>query len=451
MRRRVRRFVEEWRPSAVTMGKPAFPLLVLFGLNAADELDRTAFAVLLPEIRDHFGMTNAGILSVVALTSIAILLLEIPLSFYCDRHNRVRIATVGAAMWALFSVGTGLAVAIPMLIAMRLGAGTGRAIVTPTHNGLLSDWYPPAARLKVFSFHRIANSIGQIVGPALAGVLALYLGWRAPFFLFAIPTIVLVLFALRLKEPVRGMQERLAAGADQKTAEIQDTHESVWATMKVLARVRTLRRIWYAVPFLAVALFGIGNLLSIVYEEVFGLNTAQRGLIAAFIEPLQLVGVLVAMPRLAAISERRPDFLLRFIAIVGVFDGVMLVVLAYAPNVATAVAAHAIVAATIGTLAPAFFVMLSLVAPPRCRSAAFSTVSVFGIPGIAIVLPLIGGLADRVGAQAAMLTLVPVSVIAGFLLSRAAPFVEGDIAAVRAESLARVTESKTEPEGVENP
>ena len=43
------------------------------------------------------------------------------------------------------------------------------------------------------------------------------------------------------------------------------------------------------------------------------------------------------------------------------------------------------------------------------------------------------------------------SVIAGFLLSRAAPFVEGDIAAVRAESLARVTDAATEPEGVENP
>lgn len=438
MRSRVQRLFDEWRPSAVTMGAPIYPLLVLFGLNAADELDRTAFSVLLPEIRDHFGMSNAGILGVVAVSSIAILLLEIPLSFYCDRHNRVRIATAGAASWALFSAGTGLSFAVVMLVLMRLGAGTGRSIVTPTHNGLLSDWYSPAARLKVFSFHRIANSLGQIVGPALAGVIAYFLGWRAPFLIFAVPTLVLLVFALRLKEPVRGVQERLAAGADEATASVPDTHESVWTTMKVLARVRTLRRIWYAVPFLAVALFGVGNLLSIVYEEVFGLNTAQRGLIAACIEPLQLVGVVVAMPRVAAVSERRPDFLLRFIAFVGVFDGVMLVILAYAPNVALAIGAHAIVAATIGTLAPAFAVMISLVAPPRCRSAAFSTISVFGIPGIAIVLPLIGSLADSWGAQQAMLTMVPVSVAAGFLLSRAAPFVAGDIQAVRAESRARV-------------
>ena len=35
-------------------GGPVFPLIVLFGLNAVDELDRTAFGILLPEIRAYF-------------------------------------------------------------------------------------------------------------------------------------------------------------------------------------------------------------------------------------------------------------------------------------------------------------------------------------------------------------------------------------------------------------
>jgi hypothetical protein len=45
MRGRIQRLVNEWRPSVITLGAPAFPLVVLFGLNAVDELDRTAFAV----------------------------------------------------------------------------------------------------------------------------------------------------------------------------------------------------------------------------------------------------------------------------------------------------------------------------------------------------------------------------------------------------------------------
>jgi branched-chain amino acid transport system ATP-binding protein len=432
-----RRWREEWRPSAITLGAPAFPLLVLFGLNAVDELDRAAFSVLLPDIRDHFGLSDSGALAMVSVTTIAVLLIEVPLSFYCDRGNRVRIATVGAAIWALFSVGTGLAVSVAMLVAMRIGAGGGRSVVTPTHSSLLSDYYEPAARVKVFSAHRQANSVGQVLGPLVAGVLALHFGWRVPFIVFAIPTAVFVVLALRLREPVRGLHERLAAGVDEDAAQVEDAPERVWSTMRVLADVRTIRRIWVAVPFLGIALFGIPNLLSLVYEDVFDLNSAARGAIAAGIEPLQVAGVFLAMPRIAKIAMRDPGFLLRFVALVGVVDGLLLVVLAYAPHVSVAIAMHALLATSIGTLAPAFFAMLSIVSPPRVRSAAFSTISVFAIPGIAVFLPLIGAVSDALGIQASMVVLVPISVAAGFILSSASKFVMGDIAASHADSRAR--------------
>lgn len=436
--RRWRALVEEWRLSAVTLGAPAFPLVVLFGLNAVDELDRTAFAVLLPDIRDHFGLTDRGALLLVAASAIAVILIEVPLSFYCDRRNRVRIARTGAAIWAAFSAGTGLAVNLPMLLAMRIGAGGGRAVVNPTHSSLLSDYYEPAARVKVFSLHRQGNSLGQILGPLLGGGLAYAFGWRTPFILFAVPTLVFVALSVRLREPVRGHHERRAAGADDRTATAEEAHESVWSTMRTLARVRTIRRIWAAVPFLGIALFGVPNLLSLIYEDVFGLNAAQRGLIAAGVEPLQIAGVFLGMPVVARIAARNPEFLLRFVGIVGVADGVLLVALAYSPQLWVAIGVHAVLAASIGTLAPAFFALVSLVAPPRVRSASFSTMSVFAIPGIGLFLPLIGWVSDQVGIKASMVVMVPVSLAAGFLLGSAARFVQSDIAAAHADSLARV-------------
>ena len=446
----VRRLADEWRLSAITLGAPAFPLVVLFGLNAVDELDRTAFAVLLPEIRDHFGLSDAGALALVAASTIAVLFIEVPLSFYCDRRNRVRIATTGAAVWALFSVGTGLAVSVAMLIAMRIGAGAGRAVVTPTHSSLLSDYYEPASRVKVFSAHRQANSVGQIVGPLLAGVIAYFLGWRAPFILFGLPTVVFVVLALRLREPVRGVHERRAAGADEAAAAVEEAHERAWETMRVLGRVRTVRRIWMAVPFLGIALFGIPNLLSLVYEDVYGLNAAHRGFIAAGIEPLQIAGVFFAMPVVARIAVSRPEFLLKFVAVVGVVDGGLLVLLAYAPHLAVAIGVHAVLAASVGTLAPAFFALVSLVAPPRVRSAAFSTMSAFAIPGIAVFLPLIGAVSDAIGIQASMVVMVPVSLAAGLVLASAHRFVRDDITAVQVESLARIA-AQQERDAVRDP
>src|ERR671918_1046360 len=101
---RIREFAREWRPSAITGGAPFFPLFVLFGLNAVDELDRTAFAVLTPEIRDHFRLDIQGILTIVSLTAFVAPFIGVTVAYYADRTKRVRLAALGAAVWGLFSL-----------------------------------------------------------------------------------------------------------------------------------------------------------------------------------------------------------------------------------------------------------------------------------------------------------------------------------------------------------
>ena len=82
-----RRYVRE-----ITAGYAAYPLIILFGLNAVDELDRTVFGVLGPEIRDHFGLDNEGVLAVVSLVAVAALGGQVLIGYYADRFSRVRIA-----------------------------------------------------------------------------------------------------------------------------------------------------------------------------------------------------------------------------------------------------------------------------------------------------------------------------------------------------------------------
>ena len=141
---------------------PVFPLLILFGLNCGVELVRTGFGILLPNSRDAFGLTNTGILTLVGLTALGALILQLPIAIWADRGNRVLITLLGAATWAVFSILTGAATATWMLIIARSGSGIGRAVVDPTHNSLLSDYYPVDRRPAVFSFHRAANVLGQV-------------------------------------------------------------------------------------------------------------------------------------------------------------------------------------------------------------------------------------------------------------------------------------------------
>ncbi|HRE02247.1 MAG TPA: hypothetical protein PLV68_13170, partial [Ilumatobacteraceae bacterium] len=51
--------------TGVCGGESAYPLVILFGLNAVDELDRAAFGILLPEIREAFDLDLTGVLTLV--------------------------------------------------------------------------------------------------------------------------------------------------------------------------------------------------------------------------------------------------------------------------------------------------------------------------------------------------------------------------------------------------
>ncbi|GIR37201.1 MAG: hypothetical protein CM15mP49_25860 [Actinomycetota bacterium] len=100
------------RFSRIVGDGPVYPIIILFGLNAVDELDRTAFAILTPEIRDEFGLGFQGLLTLVAVVLAFSLALQVPIAGLADKMNRVHLAIIGALAWATFSFMTGLATSI---------------------------------------------------------------------------------------------------------------------------------------------------------------------------------------------------------------------------------------------------------------------------------------------------------------------------------------------------
>ena len=419
-----RRYLRE-----ITGGHPAFPLLILFGLNAVDELDRTLFGIVGPEIRDHFGLDNQGYLTLIALTLLGGLLLEVPLAFYADRMPRVRIAVGGAAVWAVFGIVTGVAGVLWMLVLARTGSGMGRAVVNPTHNSLLADLYPIDRRTEVFGFHRMANALGAFVGPLVGGVLAETFGWRMPFFVFVIPTVVFVVLGLRLKEPGRGHFEREAAGATAAVIATDELPPSWAESVRILWQVRTLRRIWYSLPFLAASVIGLVSLTSIYYEEVFNLSESQRGFVAAATEPAQLVGIILGIPLASRLMMRDPGLGLRLLSLVAVGISGAWVALALAPTLGVAVVANVLISGLSALLAPGIFASLSLAIPPKVRSLGYSMASLFVLPGL-IMLYIVGGLADRYGIRGGLLAMVPVFLVGAAILSSASTYMKSDISKV---------------------
>jgi ABC-type branched-subunit amino acid transport system ATPase component/predicted MFS family arabinose efflux permease len=415
------------RLEKVTAGAPALPLVVLFGLNAVDELDRTAFGVLTPEIRDAFGLSNQGILGVVTAFSLVIIILGLPIAYQADKRSRVRMATGGAVAWSFFSVMTGLAPVIAVLLLARIGSGLGKAVVEPTHNSLLADYYPPESRARVYYVHRLANSVGQFVGPAVAGVLAAIFTWRTPFIVFAVPTVVFVVLALRLREPRRGYWDKRAAGAtdEEANAEVDEPALAFGEAWRMLWHVRSLRRVYASLPFLSASLLGIATLLNLFWEDVYGLNSAERGFLESAAEAFQVVGILAGAVFVQRILDKRPALVLRSLALAGVAAGGALALTALSPALIGSIIGRVLFSVIAVSLFPGIYAVGSLVLPARSRALGFSAASIFGLPGL-LFLPVAGAIGDSQGLRAGLMFMLPVYLIGSLILASAGGFVDAD-------------------------
>lgn len=434
-----------------TAGTPMFPLGVLFGLNMVDELDRAAFAVLLPEIRDHFGLDLQGILTVQSLAVVAALLLAVPVGLYSDRLRRTRIAAAGASAWGLFSVLTAAAPNVATLGVARAGTGLGRMVNEPVHNSLLADYYDIPVRPRIYALHRAASPAGMIVGPAAAGLLGYLFGWRVPFVVFAVVTAIFVVLALRLREPVRGRFERKAVGASEEVADTEEASASWVESFRILWGVRTMRRVYFGVPFMALLLVGYGALSALFFEEVFGLDERARGALGVTAAVGQLAGLFVGGSVASKLMARDKGLVFRFVGLVTAGISGTLVVLALAPNLVVAVAANFVIAVASHILIPGVYAVMSLAMPPNVRSFGFAVIWLWAVPGLLFV-PVIGAVGDLHGIRAGLLTAVPVVLAFGLTMSSASKFVDRDLdnmwrsAAARSEEVHR---GHTEVDGIQ--
>jgi ABC-type branched-subunit amino acid transport system ATPase component/predicted MFS family arabinose efflux permease len=409
-----------------TGGAALFPLVVLFGLNAVDELGRYAFGVLLPNIRDDFGVSTQGILTVVAFALIGGLILALPIGFWADRFNRIHIIIIAGIVLGSFTVLTAFSVTIVMLAIARAGSELGRGFNDPVHNSLIPDFYDVGVRPRVYAVHRSANSVGQALGPLLGGIIAFYLGWRAPFFFFAIPTAIFVILAFRLREPLRGHHERRHMGASEEVIQTQEAPPSWAESWRIVWQVRTLRRIFAALPFLALGVVGLLTLASLFYEEIFGLNEVERGVVAAATEPMQIVGFFIGIPIATRLLARDAGLVLKFLAVVTGVIAVAWLVFSQAPNLPVAIGSNLVISAALGLLAPGIYSVLSLAVPAKVRGFGFAVAALWVMPGL-LLLPVIGGLADSYGIRTGLFLAAPVFVVGGLILASAGTQVAGDI------------------------
>lgn len=405
-------------------GRPLFPLGILFVLNAVDEFDSRAFGTLAPEIRDAFGLSNAGFGVLVGFTAVLILLSGLPVGFLGDRLPRTRMVILAALIWSSMSIMTGLAPVLWVLVLARFGSGIGRVMNESIHTSLLTDFYPQHMHGRVFAFHRSGNPIGFIIGPLLAGIIAAGFGnWRWAFFLVTIPTFVTIVLALRLREPVRGETEDAEMAAEAaKEKPIPFARGWRW-----LMSVPSLKRLYISAFFGGGTIFALTGFLAIYFDEVFGIEELGRGLIGSGNGLMQLIGTILG----GIIADRMRRFslgrmsLIAATAVAGLGAGVLLI--GVAPSILVAILGSWLAFLAIGFWVAPNVSVLAVVLPARIRSLGIGTgVMFFGVGGFVFTI-IAGIIADsEAGIRGAISTLAPVLFLASAIYFAAARYVGAD-------------------------
>jgi ABC-type branched-subunit amino acid transport system ATPase component len=427
-------------------GASLFPLGVLFAIELLDQATQSAFNVLTPNIRDAFHLTNAGILLIVAIAGAAGLGCTLPIAVLADRTNRVRIALVGALVGAAFSIGLGVAQGVVVATIMLVGISMGQAVIFPTHNSLLADYYSVPARPRIYSAHRSGISFGAIIGVLLGAGLAAVFTWRAPFFFFAVPIVIVVIVGLRLREPPRGrheqleLSEQMLASERGEPAPLDDAPApdiaavdlpvekapSLGEAWRTVWKIGVLRRIFIALPFLAAAIAGFTSLASIQYQETFHLDVVQRAYLIAPIQLFDLAGLAVGAVVATRLARRDIGLVFRMLAVASLVAAGFAVLFALAPNVPLAFIGNAGIDFSLAIVGPGVLASLSIAIPSRVRSVGFSIGALFVLPGF-LVLPIVGAVGDAIGFRYGLLILVPIFVVGGLIVASAGGLIGRDV------------------------
>jgi EmrB/QacA subfamily drug resistance transporter len=153
----------------------------VFGLFMAI-LDASIVTIAVPTIEQALKTDIETVTWVLNSYNIVFAVLLIPAGRVADRFGRKKLFIAGIVIFTVFSLASGLAGHINVLIAARAFQAVGAAIMVPVSLAIVTVAFPPQQRgLAVGIWGAISGGAGAI-GPTLGGLLTEYAGWEWIFF-----------------------------------------------------------------------------------------------------------------------------------------------------------------------------------------------------------------------------------------------------------------------------
>ena len=132
-----------------------------------------------------------------------------------DRYSRSKLLALASFIWGSTTWLNAIAPTYPFFLVTRASTGIDDASY-PGIYSLISDYFGPQMRGKVYGLLQITQPLGYLVGMILALTLGGVIGWRNVFFITGSLGIVLsVVIYFGVKEAPRGQSEPELAGLQE--------------------------------------------------------------------------------------------------------------------------------------------------------------------------------------------------------------------------------------------
>lgn len=196
-----------------------YAVTVLMVCYTLSFIDRQILSLLIGPLKRDLGLsdTSIGLLQGLAF-ALFYTILGLPLGRAVDRWNRRNLVALGVFFWSLMTALSSVAQSFGMLFLARMGVGVGEATLTPGAMSLIADYVPRERLGRAMSLYSMGIFIGSglalIVGGAVVGytaaiptiavpVLGSMASWRVTFLLVGAPGVLVSLWVLTLREPLR--------------------------------------------------------------------------------------------------------------------------------------------------------------------------------------------------------------------------------------------------------
>jgi predicted MFS family arabinose efflux permease len=295
-------------------GRIVVLLACVLGLEAADQGTIGAVAT---QLERSLSISHTELGALASATALVAAITTLPLSALADRIPRVPILAASVVLWSGAMVVSGASNSYEMLLLSRIALGAVIAAAGPALASLTGDFFPSRERARIFGYVLIGELVGTAVGFMISGAVAAALGWRAAFWVLALPGLGLAwVLWRRLPEPARGGQGSLeaegAGGRDPDRMEL-------WAAIRYALGVRTNLLLIIASALGYFFLSGVRTFGVVFVRADYGLSQAVATLALSTLVVGALAGVLVGsrLPdRLAARGQPSARILVAAIALI---------------------------------------------------------------------------------------------------------------------------------------